>query len=277
MVARVRRVLNTRAVGHTGTLDPFATGLLVVLVGRATRLARFVEQQAKTYLAGARLGFATTTDDVTGERLEEGRGGGRPAGSAAPSRAELEAALRGFLGPQRQRPPAYSAKQVAGERSYAKARRGERVELADVDIVVHAIDLVAYDYPALEFRATVSAGTYVRAIGRDLGARLGTGAHLTALRREAIGSLGVEEAVALERVTPDAVRAPLEVLRHLDRIDVTADEAKALGYGQALPDRPTAVPPDRPVAAVAEGDRLVAIGRVVEGRFCPEVVLEPAG
>lgn len=276
VVSRVRRALTTRAVGHTGTLDPFATGLLVVLVGRATRLARFVEQQAKTYLAGVKLGCATSTDDLTGEVIDSGPAGRRGVG--AMPRGEIEEALRAFLGPQKQRPPAYSAKKIEGERSYAKARRGETVALADVDIVVHAIELVAYDYPELVFRTTVSAGTYVRAIGRDLGERLGTGAHLTALRREAIGALRVEEALPLDQVSLDAVRPPLSVLGHLERIAVSEGEAKALGHGKALArDGGFAVPPSRPTAAVAGGDRLIAIGEVGEGSFQPSVVLEPAG
>lgn len=261
-------------MGHTGTLDPFATGLLVVLVGRATRLARLVEQQAKTYVATVRLGVVTDTDDLTGA-VEGGKAAGRQGGQV--TRSEVERELAAFLGPQKQRPPAYSAKKIEGERSYAKARRGERVELADVDIVVHAIDLLGFDYPDLEFRTTVSAGTYVRAIGRDLGERLGTGAHLTALRREAIGDLRVEAAVALDEVTLEAVRPPLTVLGHLARMVVSEDDAKALGYGKALAGRPSTVAPDRPVAAVAAGERLVAIGRTVEGTFHPEVVLEPAG
>jgi len=267
-------------VGHTGTLDPFATGLLVVLVGRATRLARFVEQQAKTYLATVRLGASTSTDDLTGDVLADRADRAGKAGG--PSWAELEQALRSFLGPQRQRPPAFSAKRVEGERSYAKARRGEAVDLAEVEIVVHAMELVGYEYPDLQFRTTVSAGTYVRAIGRDLGERLGTGAHLTALRREAIGALRVEQAVALDAVGRDAVRPPLAVLGHLARIEVTEEEAKSLSFGRALrreggpPVRPTAGPPGW-VMAIAPGDRLVAVGRVHGEAFQPEVVLEAAG
>jgi tRNA pseudouridine55 synthase len=295
-VARVRRVFRTRAVGHTGTLDPFATGLLVILLGKATRLARFVEQQAKTYLATAHLGVRTSTDDLTGEVLD-GPADGRTGG---PSRLEVEAALAGFLGPQRQRPPAFSAKRVDGERSYAKARRGEAVELAEVETVVHAIELVGYRYPELEFRATVSAGTYVRALARDLGERLGVGAHLTSLRREAIGQLRVEQAVPLDQIGPESLLPPLAVLGHLPRIEVTEEEARALGYGQAvrrsggqwslfrqgnardprsLEGKPvplSACSPD-PIAAVAPGDRLVAVGRVREDAFQPDVVLEAAG
>jgi len=283
VVARVRRALHTRAAGHTGTLDPFATGLLVVLVGRATRLARFVEQQAKTYCATARLGVRTTTDDLTGEELD-GSAAGRlefsPGGRAAepPSRRAVEAALRSFLGPGRQRPPAYSAKHVDGERSYARARRGEAVALPEIDIVVHAVVLTQYDYPALSFRATVSSGTYVRALARDLGERLGTGAHLRALRREAIGMLRVERAVALDAVSAEALLPPLAVLGHLTRVEVTEAEARALGQGQAV--RRTGGPADlvaEPIAVVGPDDSLIAVGRWREGALRPEVVLEAQG
>lgn len=274
-VARVRRVFRTRAVGHTGTLDPFATGLLVLLLGRATRLARFVEQQQKTYLATARLGVRTGTDDLTGEVVAgqvEGRAPGRP------DRAEVKRVLASFLGPQRQRPPAYSAKRVGGERSYAKARRGEAVELAEVEIVVHAMELVGYDFPDLQFRTTVSAGSYVRALGRDIGERLGTGAHLTSLRREAIGPLRVEQAVPLDWIGPEALLPPLAVLGHLARLELTEGEAKALAFGRAVRrDGGLAAAPPEWVAGVAEDGRLVAVGRVRDDAFQPEVVLEAAG
>ncbi len=269
-MARVRRVLGTRAVGHTGTLDPFATGLLVVLVGRATRLARFVEQQAKTYLATARLGGETTTDDATGEPLG-------PPSATVPSLAEVERVLAAGTGARGQRPPAYSAKHVAGERAYARARRGETVELAEVPIVVHTLDLVRYEYPECQFRTTVSPGTYVRVLARELGERLGTGAHLTALRREAIGGLSVQGAVTLEQLTPAALQPPLAVLGHLPRLAVPEEAARALGYGQAVRDLPSSLPADRPVAAVGPGERLVAVGRVEGAEFRPEVVLEAAG
>jgi tRNA pseudouridine55 synthase len=273
VVARVRRVLKTRAVGHTGTLDPFATGLLVVLAGRATRLARFVEQQAKTYLATAKLGVSTTTDDLLGETI------GEPGPLAPPSQAAIGTAVQGFLGPQRQRPPAFSAKRVAGERSYDKARRGELLSLPEVDIVVHRVELVGYEYPEVQFRATVSAGTYLRGIARDLGERLGTGAHLTALRREAIGTLRVDQAIPLDQLVEGAqLLPPLAVLGHMARVNLTDADVKVIGFGQAVR---TSHPPDgsaeQPVAAVAADQRLVAIGRVREAWFHPEVVLEAAG
>ncbi len=277
VVARVRRVLHTRAVGHTGTLDPFATGLLVVLVGRATRLARFVEQQAKTYLATARLGVATTTDDLTGDDVEQTTPSAPGTKPEPPSRRAVEAALAGFLGPQRQRPPAFSAKRVAGERSYRLARRGESVELAEVNIVVQRLDLVEYAYPELRFRTTVSAGTYVRAMARDIGERLGTGAHLTALRREAIGELRVEDAIALDTLSDATpLLPPLAVLGHLPQVAVTEEAARAIGFGRAVP-IPEAVASWSGAVAVTCGDRLIAIAEAREGSLHPEVVLEAAG
>lgn len=270
VVARVRKVYGIRAVGHTGTLDPFATGLLVLLLGRATRLARFVEQQPKRYLATARLGVATTTDDLTGEGLGDTAADGS---AAPPSRAEIEQALTGFLGPQRQRPPAFSAKRTGGERSYQKARRGETVVLPEVDIVVHAMELVEYAFPVVRFRATVSAGTYVRALARDLGERLGTGAHLTALRREAIGEISVLQSTPLAALDAGVpVLPPLAVLGHLPRVAVTDDQARALAHGRVA----SASGPGGAVAvAVAPGERLVAVGTCRDGGFHPSVVLEP--
>jgi len=265
VVARVRRALGTRAVGHTGTLDPFATGLLVILVGRATRLARFVEAQPKTYLATARLGARTDTDDRTGRPV------GEPVTGPALPEAAVRIALDGFAGAQRQRPPAYSAKHVDGERSYRRARRGEEVALAEVDVTVHRIELVSYAWPELVFRATVSPGTYLRALARDLGQRLGVGAHLVALRREAIGSLRVEGAVAPEAVAAAAVRPAREVLVHLPVRDL--DEAARVAV---LHGRPVAAGDARgsgaEVALVA-GDDLIAVAREVDGWLRPAVVL----
>jgi len=279
VVARVRKVYRLKAVGHTGTLDPFATGLLVVLLGRATRLARFVEQQPKVYLATARLGQATTTDDLTGavrgdSRDEPSSEGAAAAPVAPPSHQAVAATLAGFLGPQRQRPPAYSAKRTGGERSYQKARRGETVVLPEVDIIVHAVELVEYDFPTVRFRVSVSAGTYVRALARDLGERLGLGAHLTALRREAIGELSVRDATPLEALAPDTpLQPPLAVLAHLPRVAVGEPEARALGFGRVAAVRG---PGGAVAAAVGPGDRLVAVGICREDGFHPSVVLEPA-
>lgn len=257
-------------MGHAGTLDPFATGLLVVLVGKATRLARFTEQQPKTYLATARLGFATTTDDATGERIE--------APPAEPGRIvraqQIQEGLESFLGESLQRPSTYSAKKVNGERSYALARRGKTVELAAVPIRVYAIDLLRYADGEVQFRATVSPGTYIRAIARDLGEKLGTGGHLTALRRESIGAMQVTDAISLEQLSPAALRPPLLAVAQLPRLVVTDGDARALSYGKAIA---TGARPEDAVVALTEAEQVIAIGRIEGGAFYPGVVLEAAG
>ena len=263
VVHRVRRVLKTRAVGHTGTLDPFATGLLVVLVGRATRLARFVEAEAKTYLATARLGVATDTDDGTGTPL------GPPADLTGLTTARVVEALAGFAGEQRQFPPRYSAKHVDGQRSYRLARRGIAVQPAETTVVVRRIDLVDYAPPELVFRVTVSAGTYVRALARDLGERLGVGAHLTALRRESIGALRVEDAVRLAEVDASAVRPARAVLGHLPAIELDEAARAAVSHGRAVPADADA---QGDVALVHAGE-LVAVARAGDGWLRPSVVL----
>ena len=266
MVARVRRALQTRSVGHAGTLDPFATGLLVVLVGRATRLARFVERQDKTYWGEAVLGVTTDTDDGTGTVLAEVE----PA--AWPGQAEIERALVSLSGAQLQRPPAYSARRVAGRRGYQLARAGKPVNLPATPVTVSRLDLLAWVAPVVTFRAVVSAGTYVRALARDLGERLGMGAHLRALRRERIGELRVEDAVPLEELGPGTpVLPPLAVLGHLAPVRLTEAEAAEIRHG-----RPVAAPAAMGVGAMVVDGRLVAVAEGGNGQWQPRVVLEPA-
>jgi tRNA pseudouridine55 synthase len=266
VVARVRRALQTRSVGHAGTLDPFATGLLVVLVGRATRLARFVEQQDKTYWGEAVLGVTTDTDDGTGAVLAE------MVPAAWPELEEIQRALASLAGSQLQRPPAYSARRVAGERGYRLARAGKPVDLPATPVTVSRLDLLAWAAPVVTFRAVVSAGTYVRALARDLGERLGTGAHLRALRRERIGELRVEDAVPLEQLNPGTpVLPPLAVLGHLARVPLTDAEAGLVRHG-----RPVAAPEARGFGAMLVEGRLVAVAEGGHGEWQPRVVLEPA-
>lgn len=268
MVQRVRRVFGIRSAGHTGTLDPFASGLLVVLLGSSTRLAQYLAGETKRYLATARLGFATTTDDRTGEPLPPGA---RDPGGI--SGAELDAALRGFLGTSRQRPPAFSARHIGGERSYRRARRGEAVELPESEVTIHAISLVAIAGDEVTFRVTVSAGTYVRAIARDLGERLDTGAHLTALRREAIGTLEVSEAAALDALSRDTRRLePLELVHHLPRRELDEAEAAAVGHGRTVGSGGT----HGNLVALVRAGRLIAVAEEREGRLQPKTVLEGA-
>jgi len=269
VVQRVRRVLGLRAVGHTGTLDPFATGLLVLLLGRATRLARFLDRQTKQYLATARLGMQTSTDDLTGTVVAQS------SNWELVSRSTLERELGGLEGEQLQQPPQFSAKQVAGERSYRKARRGEVASLEPARVTVHRIELIEYQPPDVTFRAEVSTGTYIRALARDLGERLGVGAHLTELRRQAIGSLRVEDAVTLEQLGPDAVMPAHAVLPDLPRVELDATARNAVAHGQAVVDgREAGRWGSGEAVALLSGNDLVAIARTEGGWLRPTVVLE---
>jgi tRNA pseudouridine55 synthase len=264
-VTRVRRVLGERRVGHTGTLDPFATGLLLVLVGRVTRLARFLTALDKQYTGVITLGAATETDDKTGppiatsERYRD------------LSDADLAAAAAGLVGTYAQRPPAYSARKVGGQRAYRLARRGTPADLTPRDVRVHAFALGLRNGDSVPFRTTVSSGTYVRALARDLGDALGCGAHLRALRRTAIGPFDVADAVSLDALAEGTacLRAPRDAVRHLPAVAIdAARRADVLhgrpvqsdtGYGGA-------------VALVAD-DELVAVAEPGRGGLQPRVVL----
>lgn len=263
VVARARRTLGERSIGHTGTLDPFASGLLVLLVGKGTRVARFLDGLAKTYLATARLGTRTTTDDLTGASV------GPPFSGTLPDRAAVAEALAGFVGRQQQVPPAYSARRQEGERAYARARRGEEVLLPATTVTVHAAELLEWRGGDATFRVTVSTGTYVRALARDLGERLGVGAHLAALRRESIGGLRVEDAVALDALGPGTALWPLgAVLGHLPR--VVLDEAARIDVGHGRPVAGTMV---GTAVLVAEQGEVLAIAEGDGGWLRPTVVL----
>jgi tRNA pseudouridine55 synthase len=188
MVDRVRRALRIRRVGHTGTLDPFATGVLPLCLGKATRLARFLGAGEKVYRATVRLGFATTTDDLTGTPVSEIR-------AVEPGETAVLEALSRLEGSYDQIPPAYSARRVGGRRLYELARRGEAGPRPAKPVVVHEIRLLGVDADRLEIEVRCSPGTYVRALARDLGADLGPGGHLTALRRTRSGSFGLDRSV----------------------------------------------------------------------------------
>jgi tRNA pseudouridine55 synthase len=259
-VAVVRRALRTRQVGHTGTLDPFASGLLLVCVGPATRLAEYLTALPKSYRARMRLGEATDTDDRTGEVVS------RSDGWRGLSGAEVREALGRQVGRILQLPPRYSAKKVGGERMYAAARRGEEVERTPVEVTIHRLDVLSVELPEVEFEVECSSGTYIRAIARDAGEALGVGAHLTALRRTRVGEHSVEGAVPLDALgDAERVRAaalePARALAQLPRLAVDADGARALSHGRAVPaPAAAALPEGVAVALLSEEGRLLAIG-----------------
>jgi tRNA pseudouridine55 synthase len=206
VVARTRRVVGERSIGHLGTLDPMATGVLPLLLGRYTRLAQFFGRMEKAYTGSIRFGQATTTYDAEGE----------PVGPFKPVSLDADV-LRGhaqhFNGELLQTPPAYSAKKVGGRRSYSLARAGETIELAPVRIVVHDFTITSVNGDTAEFRVTVSAGGYIRSLAHDLGQRLGCGAHLASLRRVAAGPFHADAALSLDELATLAEAGELE--RHL--------------------------------------------------------------
>ncbi|HVX89324.1 MAG TPA: tRNA pseudouridine(55) synthase TruB [Gemmatimonadales bacterium] len=263
VVAIVRRVLGTKSVGHTGTLDPFATGLLVVLVGKATRLARFLDGFEKEYEATVRLGQGSDTDDSTGTLTAPSAIGHQP------SEEEVRKAILSFVGTSEQMPPAFSAKKVDGQRAYARARKGEEVVLKAATVTIHRIDLLAYEWSDVRIRAVVSTGTYLRSLARDLGTKLGTAAHCAELRRTGIGRFRVEEAQALEALESGPQLIPMaEVVSHLPRQELDEGEVAFIRNGRRVATEQTAGP-----IALVHGGELLAIADVVEGMAQPTVVL----
>ncbi len=254
VVDRVRRELGQRRVGHTGTLDPFATGVLPVCVGLATRLARFFTEGEKTYRATVRLGFATTTDDLMGEPLHEPR-------AVAVDDEALRTRCAAMVGTFPQVPPAFSAKRVGGQRLYDLARAGRTVERAAVPVTVHAFDVLARDGDRLEVEVRCAPGTYVRALARDLGEALGVGAHLTALRRTRSGGFGLDSAVSLDALDPRRLVPMESLLPEWPAVALNARGREAVRHGRDVtPDLADAWPPDAPyVRLLDEAGRLVAV------------------
>ena len=230
IVDRVRRALGERRVGHTGTLDPFASGVLVVCVGKATRLARFLAEGEKVYRATIRLGFATATDDLQGAPL------------GAPSLVHLErevlvAAARELTGDLEQVPPAYSAKRVQGRRLYELARQGTVATRPPSRVHVHAFDVLEVRSDEVDVEVRCSPGTYVRALARDLGEKLGLGGHLVALRRTKSGGFTPDDAVDGDRLTEgcaEHLRPIAGLLLDFPAVRLTAAGLDAIGHGREV-------------------------------------------
>jgi tRNA pseudouridine55 synthase len=258
----VRRELGTKKVGHAGTLDPMATGLLLIGVGRATRLLRFLGALPKTYEGTLRLGVETTTLDADGDVVRET--------AVDVTDAEVGDAMRALVGESLQRPPAYSAVKVGGRKLYEAAREGERLEAKPRPIRVDTFDLLSYEAPDAKFRVICSGGTYVRVLAADVGAALSCGAHLIGLRRTAIGPYSVVDAVAL-----DGPGEPLPLdaaVSHLPRLELDADEAVAASHGRPL--GPAGL--TGPYAVFGPNGRLIGVYEDDGPRARPQVILAPA-
>ena len=264
VVARVRRLAATRRVGHAGTLDPMATGVLVVGIGRATRVLGFLSGQDKEYDATIRLGVTTTTDDADGETIET-----RDAGGV--DDASLAAVVAGLTGAIEQVPSAVSAVKVGGVRAYKRVREGETVELTPRPVTVTTFDIVGRRGDEVDVHVTCSTGTYVRALARDLGQALGVGAHLTALRRTRVGAFELDRARDLDQLAEGLEFVPLAevVAMTFPRWDATADDARRIALGQRL--APVGLPAG-PVGVFAPDGVVVALVEERDDAIRPTVV-----
>lgn len=261
VVSVVRRAVGESRIGHAGTLDPFATGLLVLLLGRGTRLIPYLDAEPKVYDATIRFGADTDTDDATGKVIRE---------APAPADAAVDAALATMVGDIAQRPPAFSAKQVDGVRAYAAARRGRPIDLVPVIVRVLQWTVRARRSGEMDVTIVCGGGTYVRALARDLGAAAGSAAHLTALRRTRAGRFDVADAASLDRVTAGecAIRPLRDAVAHLPAQQLDEEEQRLVSHGRAVMAR---VAGD--LAALVADDTLVAVGARDGERWQPRVVV----
>jgi len=268
VVARMRRLLGTRKVGHGGTLDPMATGVLVVACGKATRLLQFISAHDKAYDATIRLGVSTVTDDAEGEVVAT-------VDTSGVTDAQIAAAIADLTGDIQQRPSAVSAIKVNGERAYARVRAGENVELPARPVTVSRFEILDARRSGgvidIDVAVDVTSGTYVRALARDLGSALGVGGHLTALRRTRVGDVTLADAATLEVLEAEGATTHLIALaeastRTLPTVVVDAKAATALGYGQRI-----AADGVGPAVAVLDGEAIAIVERDA-GEARPAVV-----
>ncbi len=262
VVAQMRRTTGERRIGHAGTLDPFATGLLVLLLGRGTRLLPYVEGEPKVYDAEIVFGGETTSDDFTGDLVRT---------APLPERAVVERAIATLTGTIEQFPPAYSAKKVSGRRAYEAARRGQEIALRPAAVTVHAWEILDWHPHALSVRITCGGGTYVRALARDLGRATDSAAHLRSLRRLASGPFHVRDARTMEKLGSTELR-PLPLRAAVPSLPVERlddDAARRISHGLRVP-AGTAGPR---AALMTRNDILLAIAERVDEEWQPRMVL----
>lgn len=272
VVDRVQRLFpRGTKIGHTGTLDPLATGVLVVCIGQATRLAEYVQQMPKVYRAAILLGCTSDTDDADGSIVAN-------ENAIAPDLASVEACLAGFVGTILQTPPAYSAAKLGGRRAYALARRGDDVDLQARRIRIDCIKLLAYEYPRLQVEIRCGKGTYIRSLARDLGERLGCGGLIETLRRTAVGPFTVEAAFPLDSDAAQArarLMPPLAAVQQLPRMALDAASLDKLRRGAAVSAVHAMVGESGEVAVCDLASNLIAVARfdARSGLLHPEKVL----
>ncbi|MEX0718102.1 MAG: tRNA pseudouridine(55) synthase TruB [Planctomycetaceae bacterium] len=271
-VDRVQRLVRPAKAGHAGTLDPLASGVLVVCVGPATRLIPIIQEGVKEYRARFLLGRTSDTDDLEGEVHEV------PGGETPLPRERIKELLPRFVGDVEQVPPRFSAVHVKGQRAYDLARKGAVVDIEPRTVHVERIDLVRYEHPELDLDIACGGGTYIRSIGRDLGAALGCGALLADLVRTRVGPFTLESALPLDRLDADSL--PREILpaaravSHLPQWRCTENDLAELRHGRPIPAALANVPPDAAVAVLAPSGELAALAEhdAAEGRLAPRQV-----
>jgi tRNA pseudouridine55 synthase len=267
VVSVARRALGTRRIGHAGTLDPFATGLLVLLVGTATRLLPYIDGEPKVYDATITFGSETDTDDLTGNVT---------VSAPLPEPERVRDAVMQLTGEIDQVPPAYSAKQVEGQRAYAAARRGTALDLPPVRVVVHSWSLRELTRSHMVATVTCGGGTYIRALARDLGRACGSAAHLSSLRRKGSGTFDVANAISLDALEAGEakVQSPLAAVGHLPRVSLSAADVVNVRHGRAV----SGSMPDQAqtVVLIDEANDLIAIAERVNDAWQPRMVLSNA-
>lgn len=255
-VRKVRQIFGIKKVGHAGTLDPFATGLLIVLLGPATRLAEYLLDLPKTYGAEITLGATSDTDDVTGKIFST-------KVSDIPTENQINQILKTFTGLTQQIPPTYAATKIKGQRAYHYARRGESVPQKPRPIKIYDIKLLGYQYPKLKLRVTCGRGTYIRALARDIGAALKTGGYCSNLRRLAIGKFAVKDAYKMTDLPTKLSTAPLAdklLVDHLPKIILSPDNVAKFKQGKAV-EVASALIPNTTYAILDTATQLIGLGR----------------
>jgi tRNA pseudouridine55 synthase len=283
VVARVRRILQTKRVGHTGTLDPFATGVMVILIGQATRLAQFLDKDEKEYEALVRFGFETDTGDLTGVRSAE-CGMRNEEITARLASTDWNDIFKKFRGEIRQVPPMYSAKKIDGKKLYEHARKGETIERKSITVTIHSLEQIESalrtPHSTLRIRVACSAGTYIRTLAEDIGRKVGVGAHLAELRRTRAGKFGIEQSITLESLEKledkQSVFIPMEeAVSHLTAFTLNPDRVAKTQSGMSTRVFEEQFVAGQPIRMIDEDGKLIAIGAYDESENSvrPKVVL----
>lgn len=252
IVAKVRKFFNTKKVGHTGTLDPMATGVLVLCLGRATKLIEYLMKDEKEYVGEVTLGATSNTDDAEGEIKKTITN----TITNTITKTETEKVIHDFIGDIKQMPPQFSAKKIKGQRAYDIARKGEKADLKESNITVHNIKLMSFDWPVFKMHVHCGAGTYIRSLARDIGEKLGCGGYLSSLLRTKVGDYTLEQACTLETMNETSIMPMYSALKHLESYNLSDSEYKILRDGKKIPFNSSTVKPPFSFPTEVEGSLL---------------------